>query len=35
MSFFRQLFDAPTAAYTYLIADTDAGAAVVLSLIHI
>jgi len=30
MSFFRQLFDAPTAAYTYLIADTDAGAAVVI-----
>jgi len=30
MTFFRQLCDAPTAAYTYLIADTDAGAAVVI-----
>jgi glyoxylase-like metal-dependent hydrolase (beta-lactamase superfamily II) len=30
MTNFRQLYDAPTAAYTYLIADTDAGAAVVI-----
>jgi len=30
MTAFRQLFDAPTAAYTYLIADTDAGAAVMI-----
>jgi glyoxylase-like metal-dependent hydrolase (beta-lactamase superfamily II) len=30
MTFFRQLHDAPSAAYTYLIADTDAGAAVMI-----
>jgi len=30
MAFFRQLYDAPTAAYAYLIADTDAGAAVLI-----
>jgi glyoxylase-like metal-dependent hydrolase (beta-lactamase superfamily II) len=30
MTIFRQLYDAPTTAYTYLIADTGAGAAVVI-----
>ena len=30
MTLFRQLYDAPTTAYTYLIADTDAGAAVLI-----